>query len=117
MSFVAPATSVVALTDEGFCQPVIVLQTTNTAVIALAQRMNASNCSASEKWMQLARTHASWVQVVNVLLSNPDNNPIELAKATQILAAVVFILRYREGNGPVVFPTLQVVNKLIFISL
>ena len=116
-SLVAPATSFVALTDVGFCQPVIVLQTTNTAVIALAQRMNASNRTAGEKWMQLAQTHASWSQVVNVMRSNPDNNPIELEKAKQMLSAVVYLRRYHEDNGPGAFPFIQVVNKLIFISL
>ena len=103
--------------DRGPCQPVIVLQTTNAAVIALAQRMNASTCTTFEKWSQMARTHAAWAQVVNALHANPDRNPEQLASATQVLNAAVFIRRYHEDNGPEVFPTIQVVDKLIFISL
>ena len=91
MSLDTPTTTITAITDEGYCQPVIVIQTSNTAVINFARRMNASYHTAVDKWTLVDQTHASWIQVVDLLRSNPNNDQNKLAEAKQMVNALVFL--------------------------
>ena len=95
----------------GHRQSVIVLQTSNADVMDLAQCLNDDqNRTAMEKWMYVAYLQNAQRLNVEGLRGSTDRTPDQLANATQVLNAIMFIHRHQELYGPDVFPNIQVVD-------
>ena len=91
-------------------QSVIVLQSSHEDVIDLANCLNDMHRTAMETWMHVAYLQIAEELVVEELRAATTRSPDQLAMATQVLNAIMFIHRHKELYGPEVFPKIRVVD-------